>query len=142
MSLSQRLAIEERALTSLVLLCLFFRSLDRRWKNYLIRATHRFELYFGHILCEQNTGVVEKPNISEMDPASYPAPPKEGFKLPNFLLPPIDVAIIWHSYLLNPLRAWEDSKRIKGKELLTGANFPLESLVSTLFHLLSFKVTN
>lgn len=64
-----------------------------------------------------------------MKPGSNPVA-KEGFTLPDFLLPPIDVLIIWHSYLLNPLRAWEDSIRIKGKEHLLGARFPLESMVS------------
>lgn len=64
-----------------------------------------------------------------MKPGSNPVA-KEGFTLPDFLLPPIDVLIIWHSYLLNPLRAWEDSIRIKGKEHLLGARFPLDSMVS------------
>ncbi|KAH7101531.1 hypothetical protein BKA62DRAFT_179183 [Auriculariales sp. MPI-PUGE-AT-0066] len=73
------------------------------WTVFLCRAVHRFQLWIS--------------NVHEL--------PQEGY------IPPLDVLMVWHSYLLNPFAYEEDSKRFLPRLGILD-KFPLHALASLL----------
>ena len=84
---------------------------ERRWKIYLSRASYRLELWLAHILKGQTEALADD-------------------QLPDALLPPLDVALVLHSYYLNPLRLLEDKHRLQSRVALRNVSYPLRQLAS------------
>ena len=101
------------------------------WAKFVTRALYRFDLYVRQVLSTL-------PQVKAFAPdfASF----RDGVKgiqvqaidVPDTHLPPLDVALIWHVYRLNPSRILEDSHRDTPYAPLRKLDFPLESLAKTI----------
>ncbi len=68
---------------------------DERWAVFLARAVHRFERWVTRMMGEDGESVDAT--------ATHPLLPMQ--------VPPLDVIIVWHSYMLNPRTYYEDCLR-------------------------------
>lgn len=109
-----------------------------QWSIYLTKALFRFELYINHMLTPANTGATPSqqimrlnipPLLSSQDERKYRTDP---VLLKPSLLPPLDVLMIWHTYLLNPSRYNEDLFYMPSRMNLAGIQFPLCEVASRL----------
>ncbi|SJL02690.1 uncharacterized protein ARMOST_06024 [Armillaria ostoyae] len=82
---------------------------ERRWSWFVGLAVERFERW-----CKELT------SADEMDFA-------------NQCLPPVDVIMVWHAYLLNPARYSEDSLRNEHIKILAGAGGWFQDLKQTSY---------
>ncbi|KAE8231730.1 hypothetical protein CF326_g3247 [Tilletia indica] len=103
---------------------------ETRWKCYLQRAVARLDLYVEHIIStkEGRSPPLEKKEFSPFASAS----PTKAVKLDPTQLPPIDVFMVWHSYLLNPARIWEDGYHQLGRDALLQYEFPLLEMAAAI----------
>lgn len=106
------------------------------WVAFLHRAVYRFELYLN--LLFQLPEVQDHPlHYSQLDlPHKHIMSTKlhktKTFNVPSNCLPPLDVALVWHAYRLNPSRIYEDAYRDPSRAALALFEFPLEQLVPTI----------
>lgn len=116
------------------------------WNTFLIMALHRFEVYLEKVLtptnlCQDgirprfrklmlpaNLAGLSHDRFVELDNTPEPSP----IEIPESLLPPLDVALIWHSYMLNPSRYIEDCHRLPSRYVLLRVPFPLRKLAGRL----------
>ncbi|CAD6964031.1 unnamed protein product [Tilletia controversa] len=98
---------------------------ETRWKSYLQRAVSRLDLYIEHIV----RGRIDPPSKDELSRTNG-RDPKAPRKLEPNQLPPIDVFIVWHSYLLNPARIWEDGYH--GSGVILQYEFPLLEMAAAI----------
>ncbi|KAG8937563.1 hypothetical protein FRC03_008047 [Tulasnella sp. 419] len=92
---------------------------DDVWDVFLAKAVRRFELWV-----KEAVGFTPRDATEER-----PAPFQE------VEIPPLDVIMIWHTYLLNPRIYYEDGLRINKALLLLRAGFPLHYIASTALQL-------
>ncbi|KAG8947391.1 hypothetical protein FRC03_001046, partial [Tulasnella sp. 419] len=88
---------------------------DDVWDVSLAKAVRRFEQWV-----KEAVGFTPR-NATEGRPAPFQ----------EHEIPPVDVIMIWHTYLLNPRIYYEDGLRINKAFLLLRAVFPLHHLAST-----------
>ncbi|GAB1525037.1 hypothetical protein RhiTH_008194 [Rhizoctonia solani] len=84
-----------------------------KWAIYLVRANHRFGRWIDNVVnrIERQRG--------------------EVVELTNEEIPPIDVLLLWHAYLLNPVGYYEDCEsRYPCLRLIGG--FPLDRVASRM----------
>ncbi|KAK2841676.1 hypothetical protein FQN49_006020 [Arthroderma sp. PD_2] len=114
---------EEESLKALALIR------EKRWGVYVSRAVHRFEIW---VRCCTPTGgpgsnrsCVTLSDVEENP--EYRNFPKWPFKTlwNTSLMPPLDVVMVWHAYMLNPRDLLEDCLRL-GKMSFWTAGLPLE----------------
>lgn len=74
---------------------------DQLWAVFLERAVHRFELWV--------TKMIDV--LAEEEASAGQPPPSDGFLDPD-RIPPLDVIMVWHTYLLNPSDYYEDCLRL------------------------------
>ncbi|SPO23332.1 uncharacterized protein UTRI_02010 [Ustilago trichophora] len=99
---------------------------ERRWSIFLNRAAYRLELWCTSILhsdtlSQHIQGLNKTDNYTEKKVST-------GFELPDFALPPVDVALMLHSYHLNPLFKEEESQRLRTRAGLSLFNYPLRQI--------------
>lgn len=82
---------------------------DTRWAVFCVRAKHEFQRWVSQLRTRRDRG-----------------------KLRGEELPGLEVMMVWHAYMLNPRRYYEDCQRDPGMDSVArlGA-FPLELVVST-----------
>ncbi|KAJ1028526.1 hypothetical protein NDA16_001692 [Ustilago loliicola] len=124
---------------------------ERRWNIFLNRAAYRMELWSSRILCsdavndyvqdvvmaKEKASVQRALDMSNIDAVAAEKMLDEALdktlnnahELPDFALPPIDVALVLHSYHLNPLCKEEDSQRLRTRKYLSFFDYPLHQLV-------------
>ncbi|KAG9004277.1 hypothetical protein FRB94_002497 [Tulasnella sp. JGI-2019a] len=90
-------------------------SPDELWAIFLERAVYRFEMWA--------TKMMDALNTEEMDTGTAQA---DG-RLDPDRVPPLDVILVWHTYMLNPLDYHEDCLRLH-PGLLGIGSFPLLQL--------------
>lgn len=100
---------------------------ERRWSIYLNRAAYRLELWCTHIL-SSDTLIKHAQALKARETDASHKPNLEGFELPDFALPPIDVALMLHAYHLNPLNKEEETLRLRTRQNLATFNYPLSQL--------------
>ncbi|KAK0519943.1 hypothetical protein OC834_007213, partial [Tilletia horrida] len=104
----------------------------RRWKCYLQRAVARFEVYINEVLPRSNTD----PSAAKLDEVEFraggPSAPILVLDLQPQHLPPIDVLMVWHSFLLNPARFWEEAYHGGIVLKLLSFKFPLLQMASAI----------
>lgn len=115
---------------------------DKCWTRYLTRATHRFHVYINSILpnapikgASQLAKESAETILNLNQVSASPARQRAKFvpvDIPEKFLPPLDVAMVWHSYMLNPGRYMEDTARIPSYRVLLLVKFPLFSLASKI----------
>ena len=105
---------------------------EQAWSTYLNRANHRFSIYLDKVLTWENIGM--KPDrrstgeMLDLDKKKAEESVMEFTDVREELLPPLDVAMMWHAYRLNPGRLLEDAARMPSRRILSRVNFPLEGL--------------
>ncbi|KAK0542094.1 hypothetical protein OC845_006769 [Tilletia horrida] len=107
---------------------------QQRWRSYLTRAAARLDLYVTQILdpiSVQNANFPIPPHPNEFDPNSSIDPPQALVVQPAHL-PPIDVLLMWHTFLLNPARFWEDVLLEPALNSLHRVQFPLFQMASAI----------
>lgn len=108
------------------------------WSIFLTKALRRFEIYIQKILTSESTGARPDQQAVDLDvPPLFTREEADQYRtdpvmLRPHLLPPLDVLMIWHSYLLNPSRYYEDLKYNTTRANLAGVQFPLEDVVSRI----------
>ncbi|TID21286.1 hypothetical protein E2P81_ATG04572 [Venturia nashicola] len=93
------------------------RIAEKRWSVYVARAVDRFERWYnacvpatmGGAPCDRLTGnqLLTKKGL---DKVAYHGLPIKQLTLPD-QVPPLDVLMVWHSYMLNPRCFFEDCFR-------------------------------
>ncbi|KAK0530808.1 hypothetical protein OC835_003884 [Tilletia horrida] len=103
---------------------------ETRWKCYLQRAACRLDLYIEYVLKPANPGaaynIIDKSELSPLGPRIM------ALELRPEHLPPVDVFMVWHSYLLNPARIWEDGYHNTTRALILAFAFPLLQMASAI----------
>lgn len=124
-------------------------SADSRWTEFLTRALVRFEQWLRLLVLEdvrasapppkesgRATTVRKRLTLADLRLEAYEASPIDPFinakPLPARLLPPLDVALIWHCYMLNPARYIDDAVRLEAVSTLTRYQFPMKSFARCL----------
>lgn len=73
---------------------------DQLWAIFLERAVHRFELWVSRmidVLAREEDGAGQMRGTGRLEPD---------------WVPPLDVIMVWHTYMLNPLDYFEDCLRM------------------------------
>lgn len=99
---------------------------DVKWALYLLRANHRFQLWLEKVVKKPER---ERGEISLLTDAE---------------IPPMDVLVLLHAYMLNPVNYYEDTENLQ-KQLKVIGGFPLDriggsqtaSLMRFLYHTVS-----
>ncbi|KZT50992.1 hypothetical protein CALCODRAFT_461001 [Calocera cornea HHB12733] len=91
-------------------------SQAERWIIFVSRASWRFELWYTNLLCR---------------------PGRDDKPLTKDELPPLDVAMVWHAYILNPLEYLEEGL-VRSKRLLKMGYYPLARIAASI-HPLSMR---
>ncbi|KAF3483895.1 uncharacterized protein GIQ15_03219 [Arthroderma uncinatum] len=102
---------------------------EKRWEIYVTRAAHRFEIWVrsctptggpgSNSSCVMLYDVEENPEYKNF--------PKWEFRTlwSTALMPPLDVVMVWHAYMLNPRDVLEDCLRL-GKMSFWTSGLPLD----------------
>lgn len=106
---------------------------ERRWNIYLNRAAYRMELWFQNILSsfavdDHHTDMMLEEDEHETFDGKGGLNFEKAYQLPDFALPPIDVALVLHAYHLNPMAKEEDVQRLKSRKRLSDYDYPLHKL--------------
>lgn len=108
------------------------------WKIYLRRANYRLSTYIETVL----------PSALQISEQDLKAPPRSLLHLgpsgannqakraimdiPEDALPPLDVMMLWHAYMLNPGRYAEDIARVDGRRILHFIRFPFVAVANRI----------
>ncbi|PKI85832.1 hypothetical protein MVES1_000787 [Malassezia vespertilionis] len=102
-----------------------------RWIAFLTRALARFETYISQVLNHANTQAEFHLQLNDLDlppffaESEYTNKMPDPLVVPDRLLPPLDVLMIWHTYLLNPSRYNEDIYLASHRSIFARYEFPL-----------------
>jgi hypothetical protein len=94
---------------------------EKRWSVFVTKAVDRFEKWWNSLSSKANPDFLplttddfeSTPNNNL--PFQYHLPGLEGWG--SRILPPLDILMVWHSYLLNPRVYFEDCVRLSRQEL-------------------------
>ncbi|KAA8917702.1 hypothetical protein TRICI_000141 [Trichomonascus ciferrii] len=98
---------------------------ERKWSIYVSRAVDRFETWWNRLIVGQE--VPEVLQLPEGKPRDGQIPsmiPPEGKILEEYKLPPLDILMVWHAFLLNPRAYAEDCRRFKVDDIIWNTEFP------------------
>ncbi|EST07767.1 Protein of unknown function DUF1399 [Kalmanozyma brasiliensis GHG001] len=101
---------------------------ERRWNIFLNRAAYRVELWCQNVLSSSKLNNHYNTVLKPQRDQDTTKAPLDGFDLPDFALPPIDVALMLHAYHLNPLHKEEDTQRLRSRYNLFNFDYPLRQL--------------
>ncbi|KAL5313115.1 hypothetical protein ACEPPN_019542 [Leptodophora sp. 'Broadleaf-Isolate-01'] len=110
---------------------------EKRWALYVARAVDRFETWWMGYLSKLEPDAVMMKD-TDMGLRGYTHWPRSG-KLQHWrpeMLPPLDVLMVWHSFMLNPRNYLEDCIRF-GLRDLWSTGFPWAAInycISTSFN--------
>jgi hypothetical protein len=110
---------------------------DKRWAVFVTKAVARFEKWWDSM---SGTSTWDRPirtydfETNDLGPYTVRGFPTTGAGYQDdssFCLPPLDVLMVWHSYMLNPRIYLEDSVRYT-KQTLWRTSFPWELIYKTI----------
>ncbi|KAF2094769.1 hypothetical protein NA57DRAFT_60188 [Rhizodiscina lignyota] len=89
---------------------------EKRWAVYVARAVDRFETWWNMCIPSTVAGtpsdrLTAEVYLAEQSPEFRPLKGKPIMQLSQDQLPPLDVLMVWHSYMLNPRCFLEDCIR-------------------------------
>lgn len=99
---------------------------EKRWALYVARAVERFEAWWLGVLCKRELSNRLTQNEMVSNNPDYAQFMERGRqqKWTSAMLPPLDVLMVWHAFLLNPRNYLEDCIRFGLKDLwATGLPF-------------------
>ena len=76
-------------------------SEKQRWAYFVGVAVERFEKCVLALDADPALAIITGPGIRVGEEGD--SKPEKGSRRRDFVLPPIDVLLVWHAYLLNPL---------------------------------------
>ncbi|GAB7355284.1 hypothetical protein MBLNU459_g5824t1 [Dothideomycetes sp. NU459] len=108
---------------------------EKRWQVYISRAVHRFELWRNSLQPNPDyltlSDVSSQPSGGKAAAMVKPAPDTKAIQFSPETLPPVDVLMVWHAYMLNPRAYLEDSLR-EGRMLLWHCPMPWQAIVECI----------
>ena len=86
---------------------------EKRWSLYVTRAADRFESWWQKVVIAQFSDTRATIRRSDMKRSEFELWPRTqiGMAFPHTMLPPLDVLMAWHCYMLNPRNYLEDCMR-------------------------------
>lgn len=104
---------------------------EKRWTVFVTKAVDRFEKWWVSVPNRSNTTFTTAVRMEEFDPATTTRTPlhfpvgAHGFREEQIRhrLPPLDILMVWHAYMLNPRTYLEDCMRAP-KPSLWRTSFP------------------
>ncbi|KAI9734783.1 MAG: hypothetical protein M1818_006770 [Claussenomyces sp. TS43310] len=90
---------------------------EKRWILYVLRAVDRFEAWWAQVLSKRDLHCHALRQV-EMCDADFAAFPSSGTAQTwsTSMLPPLDVLMVWHTFMLNPRAYLEDCMRFGLKD--------------------------
>ncbi|KAH7392137.1 hypothetical protein DE146DRAFT_723208 [Phaeosphaeria sp. MPI-PUGE-AT-0046c] len=110
---------------------------EKRWTIFVTKAVARFEKWWDHLYLTSTwdrpiaTTTFENASDSIRAVQMFPIRGYGYESSDGFRLPPLDVLMVWHAYMLNPRIYLEDSVRFT-KQTLWRTKFPWELIYSSL----------
>lgn len=98
---------------------------EKRWSIYVSRAVDRFDVWIRNFVPDQQMASLDWMQKGGLQAVYYQSPPPLDFSKDN--LPPIDVLMVWHAYMLNPRAYLEDCLRT-GRMRLWHTRFPWKAV--------------
>jgi hypothetical protein len=101
---------------------------ERRWAIFVSRAVERFERWWDIVI--RRSEEVHSPIVKNSG-RRLSLPSKEEpslHSIPYFIMPPLDVLMVWHAYMLNPRSYAEDCYRFQLDHDIWNTQFPWECL--------------
>ncbi|RMY10033.1 hypothetical protein D0868_03919 [Hortaea werneckii] len=98
---------------------------EKRWAIYVSRAVDRFDIWIRNVIPDQRMT-----NLDWMEkggPQAVLYQPQSPLDLSKDNLPPVDVLMVWHAYMLNPRAYLEDCLR-NGRMRLWHTKFPWKAV--------------
>lgn len=105
---------------------------EKRWAIYVSRAVDRFSVWLAAVL--PNTEVLTRQELVEIGSQGRlcdATPENAPLRFDKQNMPPVDVLMVWHAYMLNPRDYLEDCLRF-GRMSLWHAIFPWEGAVNCI----------
>lgn len=97
---------------------------EKRWAIYIARAVDRFGAWVDGIIPAAESMTMERLLDEGLKGTlCRPASSQQPLRLVSDTVPPVDVLVVWHSYMLNPRAYLEDCLRL-GRMQLWHARFP------------------
>lgn len=96
-----------------------------QWTVVLLKALVRFEMYLTKVLPRAPDFAAPKPKLADLNIAENEDQTHPFLDVPDAFLPPLDVALIWSVYMLNPLHYNEDLHLVDSRYALLRYRFPL-----------------
>ncbi|KAK3676397.1 hypothetical protein LTR78_003673 [Recurvomyces mirabilis] len=105
---------------------------EKRWAIYLHQAVDRFDAWLHALMPDAKPiTYTEYQTTAENGSLCHPSPANPPFVLEQEHLPPVDVLMVWHSYMLNPRAYLEDCLRL-GRMRLWHTDMPWHSISSSI----------
>ncbi|KAG8958094.1 hypothetical protein FRC03_009468 [Tulasnella sp. 419] len=92
-------------------------SADEAWAVYLANAVRRFEKWVKVVVARNTPSGASEENVAPWEERE---------------IPPLDVIMVWHTYLLNPRIYYEDGLRLFRRSLLDREPFPLHHIATIM----------
>ncbi|KAK5634944.1 hypothetical protein RRF57_010656 [Xylaria bambusicola] len=88
---------------------------EKRWALYVARAVDRYEAWWSNF---QKNYLTEDDMAEDTDKYTrFASNPPSGNGWKSFMLPPLDVLMVWHAHMLNPQAYYEDCLRNGFREM-------------------------
>ncbi|KAI7318221.1 hypothetical protein KC315_g10135 [Hortaea werneckii] len=98
---------------------------EKRWAIYVSRAVDRFDIWIRNVFADQQMANLDW--MEEGGPQAVLYQPQPPLDLSKDNLPPLDVLMVWHAYMLNPRAYLEDCLR-NGRVRLWQTRFPWKAV--------------
>ncbi|KAI7216520.1 hypothetical protein KC333_g4776 [Hortaea werneckii] len=98
---------------------------EKRWSIYVSRAVDRFDIWIRNVLPDQQMANLDW--MEEGRPQAVLYRPQPPLNLFQDNVPPLDVLMVWHAYMLNPRAYLEDCLR-NGRMRLWHTRFPWKAV--------------
>lgn len=100
-------------------------STSDQWPVLRIKALVRFEMYLTQVLPRAPNFRAPLLALAHLNLEWFAQKEPVFVDVPEAFLPPLDVALIWHTYMLNPSRFYEDVYLVDSRYVLGYFKFPL-----------------
>ncbi|TVY85990.1 Glycine-rich domain-containing protein, partial [Lachnellula willkommii] len=116
---------------------------EKRWALYIARAVERFEIWWLEVLCTLEPAQRLEGKEMVSNNLRFIDFPKKGTvqQWTVGMLPPIDVLMVWHSFMLNPRNYLEDCIRF-GLKNLWATGMPWKAVNAAIDTSFNYNVTD
>lgn len=98
---------------------------ERKWSLFVSRSVDRFETWWNKLIVGKDAPeLLQLPDGKPRDGQIPDMVPPEGKVIEEHKLPPLDVLMVWHAFLLNPRAYAEDCRRFQVHDVIWNTEFP------------------